>query len=388
MKILFVADHLRFGGAERHLVALAAGLVTIGHEVAVAYLKPHDELAGELRQAGVNRVICCESRGGLDFGALRRLASQISEFHADLIVATSQYSLMFSALARMLVKPRRAMIFICHSMEVVRRTRSDRLRFAVYRHFYRMADQVVFVSQIQRKYFDSLGVRRRKDSVIHSGIDLDRFCQTDVHREALAVRRHLGIVDGDFVVGICAGFREEKCHMDLLDALNRLRGRGIRARGLLVGDGILRNAIEARRAELCLDEAVTLVGFQHDVRPFVGACDVMTLTSHAETFPISTLEYMAMGKPVVSSDVGGIREQIVDGTNGLLYSAGDVGALTEKLLYLTDASQRQRLGQAGRHTVDTDFSLRTMVTRFDDAFRALCKMPIPHTVSGKQHRAD
>lgn len=369
MRILFVADHLKFGGAERHLVSLAAGLVAIGHEVAVAYLKAHDELAGELRQAGVRQVICCESRGGLDLGALRRLTSQVCEFEPDLIVPTLQYSLMYSVLARTLARTRKPLAFICHSMEHVQRSRNDRLRFAVYRHFYRIADQVIFVSHLQRSYFESLGVRIRKDKVIHNGIDLDRFSPQSTSTEALALRHRLGFANDEFVVGICAGFREEKRQVDLLDALARLRARGVRARGLLVGDGVMRSQIESRRTALGLDDAVVLVGFQQDVRPFVEACNVMALTSHAETFPISTLEYMALGKPLVATDVGGVSEQIVDGKNGLMYSVGDIEALTEKLSLLTNQRERERIALAARRTVEAEFSLQSMVKRFDEAFR-------------------
>lgn len=368
MRVLFVADHLKFGGAERHLVAVATGFASAGHKVAVAYLKAHDELAGELREGGVSPVLCCHSRGGIDLAAIRRLAALIREFRPTVLVATSQYSLLLSVLARLWARQRTPLLFICHSMEHVRRSRKDRLRFAVYRHFYQLADQVVFVSDLQRTFFRQLGVFPRHDEVVHNGIDLERFSADAVAVEGRQLRRKLGFADDDLVIGICAVFREEKRQVDLLEALRRLRDQGLPAKALLVGDGVMRGQIEARRDALGLQDAVVLGGFQQDVRPYVSACDVMALTSHAETFPIATLEYMALCKPLVASNVGGLSEQVRHGHNGLIYPAGDIDALVACLGQLSDPAARQLLGSVARAEVVSRFSLPAMIERF----RAIC----------------
>lgn len=327
LRILFIADHLKFGGAERHLVAVATGLAALGNEVAVAYLKPYDELAGELAEGGIKQIVCCNSGGGIDFSAIRRLAKLIRDFRPEVLVATLQYSLAMTTLARLLSRSDAPLLFVCHSMEHVQRNRKERLRFTVYRRFYRMAKHVVFVSDLQRQFFKALGVHPRSEEVIHNGIDLAHFSAPAVTAEASQLRHCLGFAEGDLVIGMCAGFREEKRQIDLLEALRRLRDKQLPAKVLLVGDGIMRPQIEARRDALGLRDAVVLCGFQQDVRPYVAACDIMALTSHAETFPIATLEYMALGKPLVASNVGGLSEQVEDGHNGLLYTAGDIDGL-------------------------------------------------------------
>lgn len=364
LRILFIADHLKFGGAERHLVAVATGLAKLGNEVAVAYLKQHDELAGELADGGVDQIICCNSRGSIDFRAIRRLARLIRDFRPEVLVATSQYSLAMTTVARLLSRSRTPLLFICHSMEVVQRHRSERLRFTIYRHFYGMTECIVFVSELQRQFFRQLGIHPRTDEVIHNGIDLDHFSANAVATEAKHLRRDLGFTDTDLVIGMCAGFREEKCQIDLLEALRRLRDKQLPAKVLLVGDGLMRPQIEARRDALGLQNAVVLCGFQQDVRPYVAACDIMALTSHAETFPIATLEYMALGKPLVASNVGGLSEQVADGHNGLLYTAGDIDGLVTQLERLATASARQALSNTARREVEARFSLPTMIERF------------------------
>lgn len=371
IRILFVADHLKLGGAERHLVAIATGLAALGNEVAVAYMKPHDELVSELRDGGIGLITCCNSRGSFDPGAIGRLAELIREFGPNVLISTSQYSLAMATLARLWSRRPVPLMSVCHSMDVVQRNRSDRLRFSVYRHFYGMAERIVFVSDLQRQFFRQLGVHPRTDEVIHNGIDLDRFSAPAVATEARQLRHDLGFTDTDLVIGMCAVFREEKRQIDLLEALRRLRDKQLPAKVLLVGDGVMRPQIEARRDALNLQDTVVMCGFQQDVRPFVAACDIMALTSHAETFPIATLEYMALGKPLVASDVGGLREQIRDGHNGLLYTAGDIDGLVMRLESLFSAPARQALGISARQEVESRFSIQTMIKSFRETCHVL-----------------
>lgn len=377
MKILFIADHLRLGGAERHMVAVATGLAALGMQVAVAYMKPYDELANELRDGGVDLVTCCYSRGSFDPSAIGRLAALISEFKPDVMLATLQYSLAMAILARFWARCRTPLIYVCHSMDVVQRSRKDRLRFAVYRHFYGLAERIVFVSNLQRSFFMRLGIHPRSDEVIHNGIDLDRFSAALVEAEARQLRQKLGFSENDLVIGMCAGFREEKRQVDLLEAVRRLRDRNIPAKLLLVGDGIMRRDIEIRRDLLNLQSDVVLCGFQHDVRPYIAACDVMALTSHTETFPIATLEYMALNKPLVASNVGGLSEQVTDGHNGLLYPAGDIDSLVAQFERLATAQVRHAFGNTARKEVEEHFSLPSMIERFCMTCAVLSKQETP-----------
>lgn len=380
LNVLFVAGELQAGGAERHLVALAGGLARRGHRVAVACLKGEGGLAAELARAGVQRCPRLFSRGGLDLAALARLAALIRAERPALVVATSQYCLMYGVLARMLPdrgqpggKPRLA--FICHSMDIVRRGAAARLRFFVYRRFYPMADCVLFVSELQRRFFASLDVRARRAEVVHSGVDLAHFSARPFAAAAAVLRARYGVGRAELTVGACALFRAEKRHADLLEALALLRGRGLATRAVLIGDGPLRRGLEQCRDRLGLADRVLLAGLQSDVRPWIAMCDVMALTSDSETFPIVTLECMALGKPLVASDVGGVREQLTHGENALLYPAGDIDALADALARLADPALRARLGQGALDTVRRRFGQRRMVARYEALFAALGGAP-------------
>lgn len=366
MKLLLVAEQLGCGGAERHLLALAGGLAARGHQVRLACLKAGGALAADCAQP----CFCCHSRGGLDLAALARLAALIGRVRPALLVATSHYALMSAALAVRIGAQRAPLVFICHSMGVLERGAAARLRFAVYRRFHRGAACVVYVSALQRQFFAARGIVPARARVIHNGIDLARFAPQD----GAALRAQLGIDAGALVVGLCAAFREEKRQGDLLHALARLRAQGLPYRTVLVGDGALRPQLEAWRDRLGLRDQVLLAGQQADVRPWIALCDAIALTSHSETFPIATLEAMALGKSVVASDVGGLREQLVHGHNGLLYPAGDVAALAGALALLADPALRARLGRAALRTVRARFGLELMLDRYEALFSALARL--------------
>ena len=106
-------------------------------------------------------------------------------------------------------------------------------------------------------------------------------------------------------------------------------------------------------------------GLQQDVRPFLAACDAAVLTSFTEAFSLAAIEAMALGLPVVHSEVGGAAEMIRAGRNGFLYPAGDTAALAERLAKLVERGARERMGARAREAVEAQFSERAMVDAYE-----------------------
>lgn len=126
----------------------------------------------------------------------------------------------------------------------------------------------------------------------------------------------------------------------------------------LLGDGPERRVLEAEIAELGLADAVTLAGDVPDVPSRLAQAHVFVLSSRSEGFPISVLEAMAAGLPVVAADVGGLREVVEEGVTGYLFSAGDVEGLAERLATLAaEPGLRRRLGEAARRRAAAHFAL-------------------------------
>jgi glycosyltransferase involved in cell wall biosynthesis len=144
----------------------------------------------------------------------------------------------------------------------------------------------------------------------------------------------------------------------------------------MIGDGPMRGAVEERARRLGVTDAVSITGFQQEVRPFVAACDAVALTSFTEAVSLAALEAMAMAKPVVHSAVGGAAEMIRPGRNGFLFPVGDTRALVERLAALSDRAMCERMGLRARETVEAQFSERAMVDRYE---KLLAELEIKRT---------
>ena len=148
----------------------------------------------------------------------------------------------------------------------------------------------------------------------------------------------------------------------------------IPARALIIGDGPMRAAIEARARKRAVENEVVITGFQRDVRPYIAACDVMTLCSFTESFSLAAIEAMASGKPVVHSDVGGASEMIFPGRNGYLFPVGDTRALVGKLAILADREIATTLGRNAGLAVEALFSEKSMVDRYEKTLLEICRI--------------
>jgi glycosyltransferase involved in cell wall biosynthesis len=234
-----------------------------------------------------------------------------------------------------------------------------------YRPLLWAADCLVFVCEAQRRYWLPRKVAARANLVIHNGVDAEHW-KPAAREEVQRMRGVFGYAPGDYVVGLCAALRPEKNHFQLVGALAGLRARGIPAHALLIGDGPMREAIESRASDAGVAGGVQITGFQHDVRPYVAACDVLVLCSKSvKTFSFAALEAMALGRPVVHSDIGAAAEMIYPGENGFLFPTGDTPALVQRLAELAEPALRSRMGAAARELVAARFSERAMIDRYE-----------------------
>jgi glycosyltransferase involved in cell wall biosynthesis len=157
--------------------------------------------------------------------------------------------------------------------------------------------------------------------------------------------------------------------LSLVRALAKLRGRHFHA--LIVGDGPDRPAVEAELRRLELTEAVDLTGEREDVAEILAASAVFVLSSRSEAFPMSVLEAMAAGLPVVATRVGGLPELVVEGETGLLVPAGDPEELAAAIArLLDDPDLRERFGSAGRARVETHFGLEPFLDAHLELYRS------------------
>lgn len=231
--------------------------------------------------------------------------------------------------------------------------------------FYRLAekcasqlsDRVVAVAESERLVSEKLRVvRPEKLVLIHNGIpDLKPPLTGEPLQEPP-------------VLVTVARFAAPKDYDTLVKALGRLKDSPWSLQ--VVGDGSGRPSVEARCREMGLQERITFLGMRGGVENILAAGSIFLLSSRREGFPISILEAMRAGLPVIASDVGGVGEAVADGETGFLFPAGDIGALQEKLARLLQSPElRLRFGQAGRKRFLERFTLEQMADDYLNLYR-------------------
>ena len=359
--LLFIVNSLEVGGAEKQVVTLLNHLDSSHFRLHLAYLKPRDRLLPQLDTGKLDTLTCCNVTRGVEPRAVRQLADLIRAHRIDAVICTNMYSMLYGYLACSRIRPRPKLATVFHT--TLLRTYKEKAQMLLYRHLFRRSDLLIYVSENQRDRWRDWGLRAAADAVVQNGIDVDYFSTARTPRLE-NFRASLGLTEADYVIGLCSGLRPEKAHGDLLHAIAQLRERDIAAKALLIGEGPERPRIESLILELGLSEHVVITGLQEDVRPYIACCDVMTLVSHTETFSLAALECMALGKPLVMSDVGGASEQVLDGETGLLFKPADIDSLARHLATLTAPELRAQMGSAGQRRARQLFTLDAMTAGF------------------------
>jgi glycosyltransferase involved in cell wall biosynthesis len=186
------------------------------------------------------------------------------------------------------------------------------------------------------------------------------------------VRAELGIPEGTPVAGTLGFLRFPKAMDNLVRAAASLKREIPEARVLIAGEGPDRPDLEALIDELDLHDTVTLLGLRRDVPDFLAALDVAVCPSDSEGSPLSVMEYMDAGLPVVSTRVGGVPDLIDEGVNGLMVPRRDPDALGSALArVLRDPEAGRRMGSSGRERRKREFDLDVMVRNLEGLYERL-----------------
>ncbi len=358
---------LRVGGAEV-LVARLARRLRDRFDFRFVCLDELGLLGEELRGEGFP-VDVLGRRPGVDWRLPPRLACRLASTHVDLIHA-HQYTPFFYALAARLLCWRPAILFTEHGRWLPDYPR--RKRIIANRLLLQRRDRVVGVGEdVRRALIVNEGIPARRVATLYNGVDLQPYRRPPEDRSA--VRREIGIPDDAFLVIQVARLVPIKDHLTALAALQRARGNPA-VRLALVGEGPEEPAIRAEVERLGLGERVTLLGLRNDVPRLLSAADAFLLTSRNEGIPLTVIEAMAAGLPVVATAVGGVGEVAVDGETALLAPAGDADALARHLLCLAgDPSLCERLGRAGRERAFAHFDEEQMLARYEGLYREMLR---------------
>lgn len=208
-----------------------------------------------------------------------------------------------------------------------------------------------------------------KFSVVHSGIKLDRFSNLSV--DPAAMRRKLGISEGDLVVGTTGRLTPVKGHRHLIEAAGNILNARPNTTFVFLGDGELSDELKNMASRLGMKEKVKFLGWRPDVAEVMSAFDLFVLPSLNEGMGRVLVEAMALGKPIVASDVGGVPDLVVHGKNGCLVPPGDAQRLSAAISDLIEHPERRRkMGENGKKRA-IDYSADAMVQKIDQLYQAM-----------------
>lgn len=343
------------GGAQEHLYSLLTRMDHERYDVSVVSLSPGSAVR-KLQKAGIPVLVIDEMDDAIAVGAL---AAHLGEVRADVVHAhmfRAETVATRAVLALAEIGHRRPyLVSTVHSSRVRHEADKD-----VLRELTPHMDQLIAVSQaIEHKIRDE-GRDTVPVKLVYNGVDLERYD----HQEACCtLREEYGMEPSSQIVGVVARLEPEKGHPTLVEAWPKVLRAAPDSYLLIVGEGSRRDALEAQARELRVAHRVVFTGRRDDVPAVTAALDVAVLPSYREAQGLTILEAMALSRPVVASNVGGIPEMIEDGKTGLLVPPHDPDALAAAIVrLLTNHPLADTLGRAGHDLVHDRFCVELMVS--------------------------
>jgi len=221
-----------------------------------------------------------------------------------------------------------------------------------------------------------------KFSVVHSGIKLDKF--SNLSADPATMRRKLGIAEGDLVVGTTGRLTPVKGHRHLIEAAGNIVDARPNTTFVFLGDGELSDELKNMASRLGMKEKVKFLGWRPDVAEVMSVFDLFVLPSLNEGMGRVLVEAMALGKPIVASDVGGIPDLVVHGKNGCLVPPGDAQSLSAAIRdLLENPEKRKRMGENGKK-IAADYGADEMVQKIALLYQNMLQLKrITKGVDGK-----
>jgi glycosyltransferase involved in cell wall biosynthesis len=358
------------GGAQEHLFGLVSRMDHSRFDVSVVSLSPGSAVR-KLERAGFDVLVIDEPDDAIAVGAL---AAHLVDVRPDVVHNRAELVGTRAAIGLAEVGHRRPYIVsTVHSSRV--RSEEDR---EMLRLLTPQIDQLIAVSSMIEDKLVAEGRTTAPVRKIYNGVDLSRYDHTE---PCCTLAEEYGMEPGSQIVGVVARLEPEKGHPTLLEAWPQVLRAVPDAYLLIVGEGSRRAALEAMTRDLRIAHRVVFTGRRDDVPAVTAALDVAVLPSYREAQGLSILEALALSRPVVASNVGGIPEMITDGVNGLLVPPHDAEALAAAIIrLLRDHPFADILGRAGHDMVHDRFCIDLMVEAVQEIYEEGARVVRPTTL--------
>lgn len=331
MKILQVIPYFCFGGAETMCENLTYALKSKGHEVTVVSLyNERTPISQRMENAGV-KIRYLDKKLGMDVSMVPKLAKIMKQERPD-VVHTHLDVVKYAAAAAKLAGVKTCV----HTVHNVAQKEAEGLAQKIHKTWFSLgwATPVALSPEVQRTIAEVYGLPEEKIPVVYNGVDLSKC----MPKEDYAA--------GETITLVHVGrFNEQKNHKGLLQSFQKILASYPQCRLNLLGDGELFSETKAYAEALGIAEHVRFLGSQSNVYPYLHDADIFLLPSNYEGMPMTIIEAMGTGLPIVATKVGGVPDMLTDGESALLTPIDPEAVADACIKLISDESLRARLGR-------------------------------------------
>jgi glycosyltransferase involved in cell wall biosynthesis len=371
--VLQLIDSFNQGGSERQALQLTRLLYDTGrYNVHLACLSSEGSLRGTIDDLDLGEIPSFPLTSFYDRNAvrqLRRLIRWLKSARIDILHTHDFYTNVFGMSAGVLA---RLPVRIASMRETSGMRSASQAH--VQRFLYSLSHHIVANSNAVREKLIADGTSAEKVTVVYNGLDLRRL-ETNVSRPESLAMLGVPLDPRPRFIAIVANMRHEvKDYPMFLRAARQVKEAIPDAAFLLAGEGELSDSLRALARELGIEDSTFFLGRCENVAELLSVSEACVLSSKAEGFSNSILEYMAAARPVVVTDVGGAREVVVEGETGYLVASGDDATMAARLIaLLRDPETAQQMGVRGRRVVEEKFSCEAQLARTEELYDRLLK---------------
>ncbi len=344
--VLHTESSKGWGGQENRTLHECIGLKKLGAR-ALILCQPGSTLGERAAARGIE-IKCCTMRKSYDVGAVYSILKLIKAEGIDVISTHSGRDSLLAGIAGRISGKRPLIVRTRHLALPI----TSKVTYSLLPH------RVAAVSEYVRHYLISEGVPSEKVIAVPTGVDSSTF---DPGQATAVLRQEIGLEQDRPLIGTVAILRYRKGHHILLDAIPQILKKIPKAFFVFAGDGPQKENLLDKVRSLGIADSVAMLGLRKDIPNILKSIDLFVLPTLQEALGTSFLEAMAMEKPVIGTNVGGVAEVIEDGLNGYLVTPGDPSQLAETIMKaLLDKEGTAKMGREGKKIVLQKYTVERM----------------------------
>jgi len=372
VRILYVIENLFFGGGERAFAQIINGLDKKRYEIYVVCLL-QGEFAEKIKNSAT--ILSFNLRDRFSLVKIYQLAKMIKEKDIQIVHSQGGRADFFARIAAKIAKVPVVISTVAMPPEGYN---VGLLKKGIYvlldRFSERFVDRFIVVSEaLKERLIKKHKIPSEKIVKICNGVEVEEYESRD--EDAFKIREEFNISSNVPIVGFIGRLVWQKGLIYFVQAMKKIVSEMLPNREikfLIVGEGPLRKKLEILVKKLDIRDVVIFAGFRRDVKEVLSSLEILVLPSIREGQPIILLEAMAMGKPIVATNIEGINETVINEVTGILVSPKNPRTLAEAIVYLLEDKKRAtEMGRMGKKIVNEKFNIKNKINQYEQLYEAI-----------------